>query len=100
MVLGQPGQPVPEPELCPEAAVRAVVYVTGDQQEVHPFPQAKVNQVIKGLEGGLAQDGQHVRRFVSNAAARAVQVQVSRMDKGKWFHFGLMSLGNVVGSFL
>ena len=75
----QPLQPSHELQLRPQAAVGSVVDVAGHQQRVHPFPQAQPDDVVIGVESGAAQRIRDViRRFASNTAKGAVQVQVRR----------------------
>ena len=83
----QPGQPVHELQLRPQAAVSSVVDVTGHQQGVHAFPKAQRDDVLVGVEGGAAQRiGDIIRRFAANAAKGAVQMQIGGVYKPQADH--------------
>ena len=67
--------------------MRPVVDVTGDQQGIHMFPQAKVDDVLVSVESSTAQGlGDVVRSLTADAMEGAVKMQVSRVDEAESGH--------------
>ena len=81
------GQTINEAQLGPEAPIRSVVDVAGDQQGIHLLLQAKVDDVLVSVEGSTAQGlGDVVGSLTADAAEGAVKVQVGRIDEAEFGH--------------
>ena len=92
------GQTINEAQLGPEAPLRSVVDVAGDQQGIHLLLQAKVDDVLVSVEGSTAQGlGDVVGSLTADAAEGAVKVQVGRMDEAEFGHEHLVLQRRVQG---
>ena len=80
-------QPIDEAQLGPQAPVRSVIDVAGDQQGIHLLLEAEIDDVPVGVEGGAAQGiGDVGGSLVADALERAVQVQIGRVDEAESGH--------------
>ena len=80
-------QPIDEVQLCPQTPVRPVVDVACDQQGSHLLPEAEVDDVPVGVEGGAAEGiGDVGWSLVVYAPEGAVQVKVGGVDEAKYGH--------------
>ena len=90
----QPGQAVPEGELSPEASVRKIEHVSGDQQKIHRFFETQVYQPGKGIEGGGSQLSGRGRQFGSGSLERAAEMKIRGMDERKRFQNEAVASGS------
>ena len=66
-----------ELQLRSQAAVGPVVHISSDEKRVYLFPDAQVDDVFKGVEGGAMEGlGYIFRSLGPNAPEWAVQMQV------------------------
>ncbi len=73
-----------EPVLSAEAAVRAVVDVSGDQQCVHSLGNAKVDDVRVGVKRRFIQQARHIVRGSGlQPGKRAVEVQIGGVNESE-----------------
>ena len=80
----QPAQAFNKGTLSAQAAVGAVVDVPGDEQGIHTFGDAKVDDVVIGVERRCVQGLRHrVRGYCPKPRERAVQVKVGGVDESK-----------------
>ena len=80
-------QSLDEAQLGPEAPVRPVVDVAGDQQGIHPFLDTEVDDVPVGVEGGAAQGiGDVGGGLVPDSPEGAVQVEIGGVDEAESGH--------------
>jgi hypothetical protein len=93
--LGKSGQTVPEGKLGPQASVRKVKNVTGNQQKIHGFFDTQVYQFGKGLKSCRSKRFRRCRELGSNPLEGAAEMEISRMNERK----GLQSIESLSGDF-
>ena len=78
----QAAKAVDEGALGAQAAVCSVVNIPGYEQGIHPFRDAKSDDIFVGIEsGGVKRLGHIFRRGLPDARERTVQMEVSGVNK-------------------